>query len=418
MSYTLEKLYGKNGRIYSNQKKRYTNLKKKFETIFKSKPPRFFSTPGRTELSGNHTDHNHGKVIAASVNLDSIAAVSPNTRNEIVLYSEGYKKPFIVGLDNLEPRVNEKSTTAALIRGIAAGLTNRGYSIGGFDAVITSDVLQGSGLSSSASIEVLIGTIFNCLFNKGKITPVEISIIGQFAEDQYFGKPCGLMDQIACAVGGILSIDFKNPYNPTIQKIKFDSSKQNYALLFIHSGGSHINLTEDYAAIPNEMKSVAAEFGKQFCREIYYNDFLKKISKLRRNNCDRSVLRAFHFFKENERVSAQITALKKNNFNKFLNFVKLSGDSSFKYLQNIYSTSDVCCQPLSLALALTEDFIFKLGEGACRVHGGGFEGTIQVFIPNNAVKKFEKYMSYFSDDFNILKLDIRNIGTTEVILNS
>lgn len=417
MSNTLQKLYGKKENNIIRQMDRYNKLSAKFENTFGTKPTRFFSSPGRTELSGNHTDHNHGKVIAASVNLDSIAAVSHNYSNIVVVSSEGYKKPFIVNLDVTRPVKQEKVSTTALIRGIAAKFKDNGYSIGGFNAYVSSDVLKGSGLSSSASIEVLIGTIFNHLFNKGKVPAKQIAMIGQYAENKYFGKPCGLMDQLACAVGGIISIDFANINDPEIKKVNFDFAKCNYALLFIHTGGSHINLTDDYADIPKEMKEVSIKLGKKYCNEVRYKDFLNNIGRLRKKISDRSLLRAFHFLKETDRVKNQIAALTKNDFSKFLSLVTDSGNSSFKYLQNVYSSNDIHFQPLSLALALSEVFIEKLGEGACRVHGGGFEGTVQVFIPNTDVDKFQKFVNKLSPDFKVLNLSIRNIGTTEVIFN-
>jgi len=403
--------------LYKNevkvQGKRYSELADKFLKQFGSKNFRFFSTPGRTELSGNHTDHNHGKVIAASINLDSIAcAVKCDSIAEI--HSDGYEKPFTVNLQNLTINETEVRTTNALIRGIASRFVEMGFSIGGFKACITSDVLQGSGLSSSASIEVLIGTIFNYLYNNGKISPEEIAKIGQYAENVYFRKPCGLMDQMACALGGIISIDFGRIDNPKIKKINFDFAKQDYALVFIHTGGSHINLTDDYAAIPKEMKEIAAELNKLYCNEVNYKNFLSNIGRLRSKVSDRAILRAFHFFKENERVNKQIEALSDKNFKKFLSLVVESGNSSFKYLQNIYSSNDVKYQPLSLALAFTEDFIQKLGEGACRVHGGGFEGTIQVFIPKHKVNRFKNYILNISDSFKVLDLSIRTTGTTEI----
>lgn len=406
-------LYGDDPEIISYQNKRFEKLIKRFNEIFGSQPVKYFSTPGRTEISGNHTDHNHGMVIAASINLDSIACVA-EADSVVEIFSEGYEKPFIVQLDNLNPIDAEAGTTNALIRGIASRFAEKGFNIGGFKASITSNVLQGSGLSSSASIEVLIGTIFNHLYNDGKISPEELAKIGQYAENVYFKKPCGLMDQMACAVGGIISIDFYNPEYPTITKINFDFIAQHYSLLFVHTGGSHINLTDDYAAIPKEMKEVAFEFGKQYCVEVDYRNFLNNIRNIRNKISDRAILRAYHFFKENERVKDQTKALSENDFNKFLMLVNKSGNSSFKYLQNIYSSNDVHYQPLSIALAFTEDFINKTGEGACRVHGGGFEGTIQVFIPKLSVDEYKKSILNISDNFKVLELQIRQVGTTEI----
>jgi galactokinase len=412
----LKDLYGSCEEIISYQSHRYEKLYKRFIELFGSVPVRYFSTPGRTEISGNHTDHNHGKVIAASINLDSVACVAK--ANSIVkIFSEGYEEPFIVDLDKLNLIHTEVGTTNALIRGIASCFVQKGFKVGGFSACIVSEVLQGSGLSSSASIEVLIGTIFNYLYNEGRIPPQEIARIGQYAENVYFKKPCGLMDQIACAVGGIIAIDFYNLKNPISSKINFKFSDLNYSLIFIHTGGSHINLTNDYAAIPKEMKEVAIELGKEYCAEVEYKTFLDNIRRLRNKISDRSILRGYHFFKEDERVQNQIDALITNDFKKFLSLVNDSGNSSFKYLQNIYSSNDLHYQPLSIALAFTEDFISKNGQGACRVHGGGFEGTIQIFLENNLVDEFIKYISNISDVFRVLNLSIRQIGTTEVIIN-
>jgi galactokinase len=410
----LHNLYGKDEKIIEYQKKRYNKLSENFQKIFGRQPVKYFSTPGRIEISGNHTDHNNGIVIAAGINLDSIACVTESD-STVEIFSEGFDKPFLINLSELSPVEGEAGTTSALIRGIAAGLSEKGYKIGGFKACITSDVLIGSGLSSSASVEVLIGAIFNHLYNNGKIPAEELAKIGQFAENKFFKKPCGLMDQVACAVGGIVSIDFKDKDNPKINKIDFDFLKQEYSMLVVHTGGSHINLTDDYAAIPEEMNKVARVFGKETCREVDYNNFLNNIKKIRDKTGDRAVLRAYHFFKENERVKQQIEALNKNNFNEFLKLVNSSGNSSFKWLQNIYSSNVITYQSISLVLAFTEDFISKIGEGACRVHGGGFEGTILVFLPLQYVDEFKKYISGIFGDYLILDLSIRQCGAVSVL---
>jgi galactokinase len=413
----LSDVYKVDERLISYQKNRYKKLGNDFENIFKSHPAKYFSTPGRTEISGNHTDHNHGMVIAASINLDSIAAASMSNNNEVVLYSEGYEKPFVVNLENLNQVDAEAGTTNALIRGIASRFIENGFNVGGFNACITSDVIKGSGLSSSASIEVLIGTIFNHLYNEGKIASEEIAKIGQYAENVFFKKPCGLMDQVACAVGGIISIDFSNPDNLIIDKIKYEFAEQKYSMVMVHTGGSHISLTDDYAAIPKEMKQVASALGKNYCGEINYKEFLFHISLLRNKISDRAILRAYHFIKENERVKSQIAALRKNDFKNFLSLANESGNSSFKYLQNIYSSNDPMYQPVSIALAFTEEFIKQKGEGACRIHGGGFEGTIQIFLNNDFVDEFITYISSISENFKVLNLNIRSTGTTEVIID-
>jgi len=412
----LSELYSNDKEILLYQKQRFKKLSDNFNEIFKVKPEYYFSTPGRTEISGNHTDHNNGKVIAASINLDSIACVAKSDLS-VEIYSDVYDKPFVVELNDLKVKDQEAGSTQALIRGIANCFRDNGFVVGGFKACITSDVIQGSGLSSSASIEVLIGTIFNHLYNGGKISPEKIAMIGQIAENVYFKKPCGLMDQMACAIGGIISIDFNNPDNPIVTKLDFNFSKQNYSLALVHTGGSHISLTKDYSAVPDEMKQVANKLGKNVCREIGFDEFIENINDIRKGLSDRALLRAYHFFKENLRVDNQILSLKNNDFKKFLTLVNDSGNSSYKYLQNIYSSNDVTYQPVSLALAFAEEFITKIDEGACRVHGGGFEGTIQVMIPTKFVKEFSEYINKICLDFKVYNINIRQIGATEILID-
>ncbi len=411
---SLNDLYG-NSEIQL-QKKRYARIKDKFEQKFGETPEHWFSTPGRTEIGGNHTDHNHGRVLAASVNLDAVAAVSANDDRTITLYSEGYDQPFVVALDDLEKKKSEEGTTTALLRGIAFRLQQLGYEIGGFKAYIQSDVLPGSGLSSSAAIEVLIGTIANHLFNNGRIPAQELAIIGQFAENAYFGKPCGLMDQMACAMGGIITIDFKDPAQPVTEPIDFDFGAQNYRLLVVNTGGNHADLTDDYAAVPAEMKAVASALGKSVCREITLSEWLNNLAGLRAKVGDRALLRAFHFIRENERVVQQVEALKTNRFQDFLQLVNASGDSSFKWLQNIYTTKNVSEQGITLALAISEAFIDEIGEGACRVHGGGFAGTIQAFLPQAAVKEYVQRIERVFGQGSVNVLDIRRFGSVGVTL--
>jgi galactokinase len=408
----LQDIY-KRGEL-SYQKERYEKLSVMFKQAFNHSPEKYFSSPGRTELSGNHTDHNHGKVLAASINLDSIAAASANDKNEVVLFSEGYSEPFKVNLENLEPVQEEKNTTASLIRGVASGLKNNGYDIKGFNAVITSDVLIGSGLSSSASIEVLIGTIFNHLFNDGQISSTEIAITGQFAENNFFGKPCGLMDQLACATGGIIKIDFSDPAKPEIQQVNFDFDSTGYKLLVVDTEANHSDLTEDYASVPNEMKAVADYFIKNFCSEISMDDLLSEIKSLRKKVGDRAVLRAIHFLQENKRVEKQSNALLDNKFDEFLSLVNESGNSSYKYLQNIYSHHNIKEQSVSLALALTEKFIKENEKGACRIHGGGFAGTILVFLPEDLVNAYKKFISNLFSEESVKVLSIRKFGASSL----
>ena len=406
----FSKIYDKDEDVLSNQIQRYQNLISMFEEKFGKQELHFFSSPGRTEIGGNHTDHNHGRVLAASVNLDSIAVVAANNLNQVKMCSEGYPKPFSVDLQNLEIIEKEKGTTSSLIRGLAARFKQLNYKIGGFNAYVSSDVLPGSGLSSSASIEVLIGTILNTLFNDGKIPPETIALIGQFSENNYFGKPCGLMDQMACAVGGIITIDFNDPRNPNVKKVNFDLSSQNYSLIVVDTGGTHADLTEDYASVPQEMKSVAKQFNSEVCRDLKFEDTLSHLKVLREKVGDRAILRFFHFDGDNARVVTQVEALENGNFEQFLQLIKDSGNSSFKWLQNIYSTKNIKEQGVSLALAITEKYLEKIQAGACRVHGGGFAGTIQVFLPNDSVKDYRKLMESVFGKKSVLVLKIRSHG--------
>jgi galactokinase len=356
----IKKLYGDDPADIQYQYARYEELYKLYRDTFStSKELHIISTPGRTEISGNHTDHNGGKVIAASIDLDTLIAYSKEN-NHIKLKSDKYPETFSVDIDDLAAKENEKGTTAALIRGIISGFKNYGYKIGGFCGVLTSDVIEGSGLSSSASVEVAIGAVLNQLYNDNKIPPNIIAEIGRFAENEYFGKPCGLMDQMACAVGGIIGIDFKDDSSPKIEKIDFDLSGSGYQILVTNTGSTHVNLTEHYAAIPNEMKSVAKFFSKEKIVELTYDQILENIIDLREKIPDRAILRTIHFLSENRRVELQINALKENKLNEFLRLVNESGNSSYKYLQNIYANTSVEEQSLSIALAVSENFIGKL----------------------------------------------------------
>ncbi|HGY56725.1 MAG TPA: galactokinase [Caldithrix abyssi] len=412
----LKKLYGDDEKTLQRQMKRYGNLAKTFEQHFA--PPeaelQWFSTPGRSEIGGNHTDHNHGRVLAAAINLDSIAAAVPVPGNVVTIYSQGYEEPFIVDLNNLEKQAAEEGSTSALVRGIAARLSELGFRIGGFEAVLSSDVLPGSGLSSSASIEVLIGTIFNHLFNDGRIEPQMLARVGQYAENEYFGKPCGLMDQMACAMGGIITIDFKNPAEPQVEKIDFDFAQRNYRMLVVDTGGSHDDLTADYAAIPAEMKTVAQYFDKTFCRDLSIDELLAHLKPLRSAVGDRAILRALHFLGENERVSEQVTALKTGDFSRFLSLITASGNSSFKWLQNIHSPGNHREQGVALALALSERYLEDIYDGACRVHGGGFAGTIQVFLPADKVDGYRNLIEPVFGEASVKVLQIRPYGTVSL----
>ena len=410
----IDSLYGPDKKETARQLKRFGQLDRNFVKTFGDQDRSYFSTPGRTEISGNHTDHNHGRVIAASVNLDSIAVAAPSVKNRVRIYSAGYSKPFIVKLDDLAVHKPEHGSTRSLIRGIAAGLKERGFFIGGFDACVTSNVLPGSGLSSSASIEVLIGTIFNAFYNHSRIDPEHLARIGQYAENHYFGKPCGLMDQLACAVGGIITIDFKDPDKVGLKKVRFDFNSCNYALLVVNTGGNHANLTDEYAAVPAEMKSVAAVLGKNLLRDISEMDFIHRLPEIRKISGDRAILRTFHFVQENERVLNQVKALEEDDFNRFLELVNDSGNSSFRWLQNVHSVHNIREQSVALALALSEKFIKQTGEGACRIHGGGFAGTIQVFLPGSVVKKYISMIEPVFGKKSVMVLGLRQNGTVQL----
>jgi len=404
-------LYGNEEKTIEHQLDRYNRLHKRFIENFNYPELQLFSTPGRIEIGGNHTDHNHGRVLAAAVDLDSIAAASKTEDNRVTIYSEGYPSHFLVELDQLDPKMEERGTTTALIRGIAARIKQLGFKIGGFSANITSDVLPGSGLSSSASIEILIATIFNVLYNEGIINKQELAKIGQYAENNFFNKPCGLMDQIACAVGGIVSIDFELPDKPQIKLVDFDFSKENFSVIVVNTGGNHADLTEDYASIPKEMKLVAENFHHSYCREASLQKVLNNIGKLRETTGDRAILRAIHFFLENQRVEDQVKALETGNSSRFMQLVNASGNSSFKWLQNCYTTKDVSDQGLSLALVLTENYLNYIGSGACRVHGGGFAGTILSFIPTENQSEYIDLMEKVFGEKSTLILNTRPYGS-------
>ena len=374
---TLADLYYDDAEMIKYQKERYVNALDKYIELFGEENVDIYSAPGRTEVGGNHTDHQHGMVLAASVNLDAIAIVGNNDKNTIELFSEGYS-PLSISLDNIAVNEAEFGTTSALIKGVIAGMNDHGYKTGPFKAYVTSDVLNGAGLSSSAAFEAIIGTILSGLYNDMKVSPIDIAIIGQYAENVFFGKPCGLMDQMACSVGGFVHIDFKDPANPIVEKVDFDIADKGYSLCIVDTKGSHADLTDDYSAIPKEMKEVAAYFGKKFLREVSEEGFIKEISNIRHSIGDRAVARALHYFEEDKRVGKITKALKDNDFETFKACIKSSGDSSFKYLQNIYSNNDINNQAVTIALGLSE--LFLEGHGVSRVHGGGFAGTIQAFV--------------------------------------
>lgn len=346
-----------------------------------------FSAPGRTELGGNHTDHQHGRVLAASVNVDMLAVAAPTGTNIIRVRSEGY--PVLeISLDGTEPVARERNTSAALIRGVAYRIRELGYTVGGFDAYMVSDVPAGSGLSSSAAYEVLLGTIMNHLFCGAAISAVQIAQIGQYAENVFFGKPCGLMDQTACAVGGAVAIDFADPAAPVVERIEVDLAREGYALCILESGASHADLTDEYAAIPTEMRAVAAALGHEVLREVDEDAFFDAIPRIRENVGDRAVLRAIHFFSENRRAADEAEALRQDDFPRFLALMRESGQSSYMYLQNVSCHMTPREQAVAVALAVSARAL--AGEGAFRVHGGGFAGTIQAIVPLARLDDFRR----------------------------
>ena len=392
---------------------------------------RVFSVPGRTELGGNHTDHNRGKVLAASIQLDAAAVAAPRQDNQVFFRSVKHRD-VTVDISDLSLRESEKGDTEALIRGIAAEFTAQGTAVGGFTANADNMVLSGSGLSSSAAVEVLFAKIFDNLFAGGRRSALELAKIGQKAENVYFGKPCGLMDQTACASGGAVAIDFEDLQNPLVSRINFDPVAVGYALCIVNTKGSHSDLIPDYAAIPNEMKSVAAFFGKTVLRELDEEMFMSRLPDIREAAAlrvaggDRAVLRTLHFFNENRRVENMLAALKNLDglspdsppairgeaMEKFLTLVRESGDSSFQLLQNIYSTKNPGEQGLTLALALTKNFLGS--KGASRVHGGGFAGTIQAYIPLERLENYRKLVEGIYGAGSLTVLRVRSLGAMEL----
>ena len=371
-----------------------------------------YSAPGRTEIGGNHTDHQHGRVLAGSVNIDMIAAAAPNSLNQLRVQSEGYDL-CVIDLDDLTARKEEENTTASLLRGECEAFRQRGAKLSGLDVYISSNVPKGSGVSSSAAFEVLVGVILNDCFMDEKVSPIAIAQIGQWAENVYFGKPCGLMDQMASSIGNLVHIDFANPEYPYVEKIDFDMEKYGYRLCITDTKGSHADLTDEYAAIPKEMKLVAKYFGKEVLRDISINDVLDNITDLRKKFGDRCVLRALHFIYENKRVQKEVSALKAGNIGAFLDDVKASGNSSFKYLQNVYSNQDIKNQNVSLALFVSEMFLGQ--NGVCRVHGGGFAGTIQAFVKNGYVENYKYEMDKIFGKDSCKDLRIRKYGGIKVL---
>lgn len=369
-----------------------------------------FSAPGRAEIGGNHTDHQRGHVLAAAINLDTLGAAARNDTNQIHLQSEGYGS-IQVDLADTEMNRSEYGTSGALLRGIAMQIKQMGYPVSGFNAYVSSQVLSGSGLSSSAAFEVWVGTVINHLFCKDQLSPVSLAKIGQYAENIYFGKPCGLMDQTACAVGGVIAIDFNNLTHPEIRKIT--ANFRSHALCIIDSGGSHAGLTSEYASIPNEMKLVASAFGKEHLRDVDKQEFLLQFSELRQAVGDRAMLRALHFFIDNSLAVDEAMALEKDDFDTFLNCVRKSGQSSSLYLQNIFKTGAVQHQDVAVALALCNEFLGN--RGAYRVHGGGFAGTVQAFVPQDMLKEFQFQIESILGSGSCHVLHVRSAGATVLL---
>ncbi|MCH5349492.1 MAG: galactokinase [Oscillospiraceae bacterium] len=402
----LERLYGANA--VAAQNARYSKAERTFYDFFGSaQEPMIFSASGRTEIGGNHTDHNRGKVLAASVGLDIIAFVVPSDDGIITVKSEGFPKDA-VNTSDLSVRNEDRNSSTALIRGVADGFQKNGLNIGGFRAYTISDVPKGGGISSSAAFEVLIGTILSHLYNDGKVNMVKIAQIAQYAENVHFGKPSGLMDQMASAVGGFIEIDFADAQNPVISEISYDFAASGHSLCIVDTKGDHADLTSEYAAIPEEMKSVARFLGKSELRDVTPEELWGKIADVRKACGDRAVSRAMHFFDENDRVDREAEALRRGDFEGFLKVVSESGNSSFKYLQNIFATVNSGQQSVVLGLYAAESVL--KGRGACRVHGGGFAGTIQAFVPNDLLNEFVAKMEQLFGAGSCYSMYLRPLG--------
>ena len=407
---TLATLYA--GRDPEGVKARYNAAFDEFEKIFgETNDLSVFSVAGRSEICGNHTDHNYGKVLAASIDLDIIAIVKKTDGDTIRMKSKGFDED-VVNIKKLAPELDETGRSSALIRGVCDGFVKNGHKIGGFEAYTTSDILGGSGLSSSAAFEDMVGTILNYLYNDGVVDYIELSQISQYAENAHFGKPCGLMDQVACAAGGFVTIDFADPKAPIAERIAFDLTKAGYSLCIVNTGGSHANLTDDYAAVPAEMKAVAKCFGKPVLRGLTEADIIGKAAEIRKTVGDRALLRALHFIRENTRVERMLTALASGNIEGFLAIIKESGNSSATLLQNYYSPKAPEEQGITLACAIASEI---LGEkGAWRVHGGGFAGTMQAFVPHEKMDEFRTTMEKVFGEGAVTELSVRPLGAASV----
>lgn len=401
--------------LYDDTKKakeRYIAAVNKFKELYGRDDFSIFSAPGRTEIIGNHTDHQRGIAMAGSVNLDVLGVAAKTDTGIVTVISYGYDKVDVVDVSDLSVKENEREKSVSLIRGIVKAFKDLGYDVGGIDLYVSSNVLKGSGLSSSAAFEVLVATVVNNLYCDGKEDAISIAKIGKYAENVYFGKPCGLLDQMASSVGGFVYMDFCDNDNPLVEKIDFDYKSKGYTLCILDTGGNHADLTEDYASISGDLKKISKFFNKEVLREVDEADFIANIKELRKTVSDRAVLRAFHVYNENKRVLKAKECLKNDNFDKFLKTLKESGNSSFKFLQNVYSTSNAEEQGLVLALLLAEGILKD--KGAFRVHGGGFAGTIQAFVPNDLVDEYVEETEKIFGKGKCYKLFIRPLGATKI----
>lgn len=402
------KLYGREN--YEKQKLRYLDIVSKFYDNFDTEDIYIFSSPGRTEICGNHTDHNNGKVLGASINLDCIAIASKNTDNKINIISETFSQKFTIDLEDLEPS-EKKSGTIDLIKGILKAFKINEFNIGGFDAYITSDVIASAGVSSSASFETLICKILDTFYNSSSISVLTYAYLSKYSENVYWDKQSGLLDQMCCAYGGLISIDFKDPIKPEIQKINFDFENSGFSLILVETGKGHADLSEDYSAIPNEMKAVANYFSKSTLSEVSEEDFYNNLVDIRETVSDRALMRAIHFFDENKRVDKIITSLENKKYDLFFKLIEESGNSSWKYLQNCYTNSTPSEQGISLALALTKKFIDEVKVGTYRIHGGGFAGVIMCLLPENLSKRYVEYIEAFMEKNTAHIMRIRPFGS-------
>lgn len=408
----LAKLYGDNPEILAAQAERYDSLAGEYAKRFEGSDVYLFSSPGRSEISGNHTDHNLGKIIATSINMDCVAVAAKTADRKVSISSLTYDEEFTIDLDNREEG-GRHSGTYTLVEGILEGFEKFGYQIGGFNACITSDVISAAGVSSSASFEMLICAIINDFYNHSALDTVVLAKIGQYAENTKWNKASGLLDQMACGYGGLVTIDFKDSANPVIKPVNFEAIDKDYELLIVPTGANHADLSEEYSSIPAEMKAVAAGLGAKVLGEVTIDDVLKNFSSLRESAGDRAVLRALHFFEENRRVDDQIKALEENRPEDFLRLVTESGNSSWKWLQNCYSNTNPDEQGVTVHLALTELFIRKIGAGACRVHGGGFAGVIMALLPKGVTEEYTEYMKSFGTP-QIYRIRMRKYGAVNV----